>query len=53
MKSFLLIRFSSMGDVLLTTPIIRSLRKKFKDAELFFATKEKWAPLLQHNPHLN
>lgn len=53
MPSFLLIRFSSIGDVVLTSPVIRCLRAKFPNAQIDFLTREPFAPLVQHNPHLN
>lgn len=49
----LLIRFSSLGDVLLTTPLIRVLRARHPAATLSALTKQAWAPLLSANPHLD
>jgi heptosyltransferase-2 len=49
----LLVRFSSLGDVLLTTPLIRALRARHPGARLTALTKEWWAPLLSANPHLD
>ena len=49
----LFIRFSSLGDVLLTTPIIRTFRTHFPDAEIHFLTKKQFAPLLEYNPHID
>ncbi|HTS87932.1 MAG TPA: lipopolysaccharide heptosyltransferase II [Gemmatimonadales bacterium] len=49
----LLVRFSSLGDVLLTTPLIRVLRAQHPAATLSAVTKQMWAPLLSANPHLD
>jgi heptosyltransferase-2 len=49
----LLVRFSSLGDVLLTTPLIRVLRARHPAATLSALTKQVWAPLLSANPHLD
>ncbi len=49
----LIIRFSSLGDILLTTPIIRSLREHYPKAQIDFATKKQFYPLLENNPHLD
>ena len=49
----LFIRFSSLGDVLLTTPIIRTFRTHFPDVEIHFLTKIEYAPLLQFNPNID
>jgi lipopolysaccharide heptosyltransferase II len=49
----LLVRFSSLGDVLLTTPLIRALRLRHPAATITALTKQAWAPLLSANPHLD
>ena len=49
----LIVRFSSIGDVVLTSPVIRVLRDSFPLAEIHFLTKAAYAPLVEHNPHLN
>lgn len=48
----LIIRFSSIGDIVLTTPVIRSLKQAYPDCEIHFLTKKAYKPLLEHNPHL-
>ncbi|MCW5909197.1 MAG: glycosyltransferase family 9 protein [Chitinophagales bacterium] len=48
----LILRFSSIGDIVLTTPVIRCLRKKYPEAEIHYATKESFYPILQHNPYI-
>jgi ADP-heptose:LPS heptosyltransferase len=50
---FLLIRFSSIGDIVLTTPIIRCLRKTYPEAEIHFLTKKTFKGILEHNPYLD
>ncbi len=52
MKRILIIRFSSIGDIVLTSPVIRCLRQKFPAAEIDFLTKEKFRFVVEHNPHL-
>jgi len=49
----LLVRFSSIGDVLLTTPLVRVLRARHADARLVFVTKAAMTPLVADNPHLS
>ncbi len=53
MLRVLCVRFSSIGDVLLTTPLVRALHRRHPDAELYFVTKRAMAPLVLENPHLN
>lgn len=50
---FLLLRFSSIGDIILTTPIIRCIKKAYPDSEIHYATKEQFAPLLLENPYIS
>jgi ADP-heptose:LPS heptosyltransferase len=49
---FLIIRFSSIGDIVLTTPVIRCLRKKFPDAGIYFLTKKNFASIVESNPYI-
>ena len=49
----LLVRFSSLGDVLLMTPLIRALRTRHPAATIAVLTKQVWAPLLSANSHLD
>ena len=49
----LVIRFSSIGDIVLCSPVLRCLRKRFPDAEIHFLTKKKFTGLLEFNPHIN
>jgi heptosyltransferase II len=48
----LLVRFSSIGDILLTTPLVRALKRRHPDAQLFYVTKRAMAPLVADNPHI-
>lgn len=49
----LVVRFSSIGDIVLTTPVLRGLKEQLKDAEIHFLTKNKFSSLLQNNPRIN
>jgi ADP-heptose:LPS heptosyltransferase len=48
----LILRFSSIGDIILTTPVLRALKNQLK-AEIHFLTKKPFAPLLEHNPNVS
>ena len=52
MKKILLIRFSSIGDIVLTTPVIRSLKKKL-NCKLHTLTKKQNAGLYENNPYVD
>lgn len=47
---FLVIRLSSLGDVILTTPFFRALRRRFPEAEIHFLTKTAYAELIETHP---
>ncbi|MFL5447023.1 MAG: lipopolysaccharide heptosyltransferase II [Gemmatimonadales bacterium] len=51
--NILAVRFSSIGDVLLTTPLLRALRFRHPSARITFVTKKPYVPLLSANPHVN
>lgn len=53
MKKFLIIRFSSIGDIVLTTPVVRCLRKKYPNAQIHYLTKVAFAPIVQANPNID
>lgn len=52
-QRILLSRLRFMGDVILTTPLIRRLKEIFPEAQLSYLTQDAFAPLLWHNPHLD
>ncbi|MFI5172011.1 MAG: glycosyltransferase family 9 protein [Chitinophagales bacterium] len=51
-KKILIIRFSSIGDIVLTTPVIRCIKKQL-NAEIHFATKKQFASVLSANPYIS
>lgn len=50
---FLIIRFSSIGDIVLTSPVIRCLKQQVDNAEVHYLTKEQNAKLLTENPYID
>jgi ADP-heptose:LPS heptosyltransferase len=50
---FLIIRFSSIGDIVLTTPVIRCLKKQILTAEVHYLTKSVFRPILEANPYVD
>ncbi len=53
MVKFLIIRFSSIGDIVLTTPVIRCLKKQVPGACVHYLTKAAFAPVIRANPHID
>jgi heptosyltransferase-2 len=49
----LVVRFSAIGDILLLTPLLRAIRARHPGARVAVLTKERYAPLLSHNPHVS
>ncbi len=49
----LVIRFSSIGDIVLTTPVIRCLKQQLPHAEIHYLTKSVFAPLIATNPYID
>lgn len=52
-KKFLIIRLSSIGDIVLTTPVIRCMKEQVSDAEIHFITRKQYAAVVQSNPHID
>src|SRR5258706_2315664 len=50
---FLIIRFSSIGDIVLTTPVIRCLKKQAPEAEVHFLTKDAFRSVVEFNPYID
>ncbi len=49
----LIIRLSSFGDVLLTTPLVRILNKKYPQASLDFLTRSSNIQIFKNNPNIS
>jgi heptosyltransferase-1 len=52
-KRILLIRLSSIGDVVRTLPALNSLRRQFPQAHIAWAVEDKSSGLLEGHPHLD
>jgi heptosyltransferase-2 len=52
-SKILILRLSSIGDVILTTPLVRAVRARFPRAEISFLVKQEFADLLRHNPRID
>lgn len=51
-KKVLIIRFSSIGDIVLTSPVVRCVKKQL-GSKVHFITKSKFRSTLEHNPHID
>ncbi len=50
-NKILIIRLSSIGDIVLTSPVIRVIKEQ-TDASVYFLTKESYVPVLRNNPFI-
>jgi len=49
----LVIRFSSIGDIILSSPLLRVLRARFPDGQIDYVTRNEYAELVKSNQNLN
>ncbi|MBN2789404.1 MAG: glycosyltransferase family 9 protein [Candidatus Delongbacteria bacterium] len=49
----LILRFSSLGDILLATPVLDVLKEKYPESEIDWVVNSKFAEVLITNPRLN
>ncbi len=52
-KKVLIIRFSSIGDIVLTSPVIRNLKTQLDDVEVHYCTRKEFHSLLISNPYID
>lgn len=49
----LIVRFSSIGDIVLTTPVIRCLKQQLSGIEIHYLTKIKFSSVIEANPYID
>ncbi|HEY1023678.1 MAG TPA: glycosyltransferase family 9 protein [Sphingobacteriaceae bacterium] len=49
----LILRFSSIGDIVLTTPVVRCLKTQLPGSEIHYLTKNAFQPVLAANPYID
>ena len=52
-ERFLIVRLSSLGDIIFTLPMLAALRDTFCRSHIAWVVNERWKPLLEGNPDLN
>lgn len=50
---FLIIRFSSIGDIVLTSPVVRCLRKTYPNAIIHFLVKPQFKVVVESSPYID
>lgn len=49
----LVVRFSSIGDVVLTASVVRCLKEQLPSSEIHFLTKSSFRSIVEHNPNID
>lgn len=49
----LVVRFSSIGDIVLTTPVLRCIKQQVKEVELHFITKKNFISVIENNIYVD
>ena len=52
-RRILIIRLSSLGDILLTTPLLRAIKNHYPSIELDYLVRPEYADALKFNPYIN
>ncbi|MBD2755490.1 glycosyltransferase family 9 protein [Spirosoma validum] len=48
----LVLQFASIGNVVLTTPVVRCLKKQLPNVEVHYCTKDAYRSIIAYNPHI-
>jgi len=51
--TFLVIRFSSLGDVILTGPVFENIKLNYPGCFVYFLTKKSYAPVFRESPFVD
>ncbi len=49
----LIVRFSSIGDIVLTTPVPRCIKSQLENAEVHYVTKAQYQSIVEANPYID
>jgi len=50
---FLVVRFSSIGDIVLTTPLVRCLKTQVEGAVVHYLVKKQYESIIKDNPYID
>ena len=50
---FLIIRFSSIADIVLTTPVVRCLKQQLENAEVHYLVKKPFSTIVENNSYVD
>jgi len=49
----LVVRLSALGDIVLTTPVLKALKKEYPEAQIDFLVKQQFAEVIRHHKALS
>ncbi len=49
----LVVRFSSIGDIVLTESVVRCIKEQLPNVEIHYLTKENFLDLVKYNPNVS
>ena len=52
-QKILIVRFSSLGDIVQSTSPLKTIRKVFTNSQITFLTLSEYAPLLEQHPDID
>ena len=52
-KRILIIRLSSLGDILLTTPLLRVIKSSYQEIAIDFVVRAEYSDAIKYNPNLS
>lgn len=52
-KNILVIRLSSLGDIILTFPVLKNIKKNIPNSKIYYLVKKKYADILKANPDVD
>jgi ADP-heptose:LPS heptosyltransferase len=52
-QKILILRFSSIGDIVLTTPVLRCVKEQIPGVQIHYLTKDVFRQVIRHNPHID
>ncbi|MCK5028927.1 MAG: glycosyltransferase family 9 protein [Bacteroidales bacterium] len=50
---FLILRFSSIGDIVLTSPVVRNIKEQVENAEIHYLTKPQFKSIVESSPYVD
>lgn len=51
--NILIIRYSSLGDVVISTSVLKAIRERYPEAEIDFLTDSRYSAVFDRNPYVN